>query len=157
MSVDSVFELIRSESLDFSTISGVTFSGGEPFDQADALAILARRLREHRLNLLAFSGYKMEEIQKQGGCMAGLLGELDILIDGEYIESLSEKTVGKKLLWRGSANQRIHLLTNQSAALESHLKETTKDSGDFDIIVNQGSITITGFPDPRFLSQFSRQ
>ncbi|NEZ61337.1 radical SAM protein [Leptolyngbyaceae cyanobacterium CCMR0082] len=70
---------------------GVTFSGGEPFWQATALAEVARQVKKHGLNVMSFSGFTLDELQKTNapeGSQA-LLKQLDILIDGPYVESLA--------------------------------------------------------------------
>ncbi|MBE9068746.1 radical SAM protein [Leptolyngbya cf. ectocarpi LEGE 11479] len=70
---------------------GVTFSGGEPFWQAVALAEVARRVKAHGLNVMSFSGFTLTDLQKENapeGSQA-LLEQLDILIDGPYVESLA--------------------------------------------------------------------
>ena len=70
---------------------GVTFSGGEPFWQATALAEVARQVKKHGLNVMSFSGFTLDELQKTDapeGSQA-LLKQLDILIDGPYVESLA--------------------------------------------------------------------
>lgn len=81
---------------------GVTFSGGEPFSQSQALTMLARELRMRGYNLAAFSGYTYEQIAADAEKRA-LLEELDILVDGPFREAEKSLT----LRFRGSRNQRI--------------------------------------------------
>lgn len=87
---------------------GLTISGGEPLDQAAALYKLVRMLRRARpqLEVLAYTGYLLEELARAGGEQMELVGELDMLIDGPYRQELPNS-----LLWRGSDNQRLHLLS----------------------------------------------
>ena len=70
---------------------GVTFSGGEPFWQATALAEVARQVKKHGLNVMSFSGFTLDELQKTNAPEGSqtLLKQLDILIDGPYVESLA--------------------------------------------------------------------
>jgi anaerobic ribonucleoside-triphosphate reductase activating protein len=88
--------------------TGVTFSGGEPMAQADALCSLVERIRGIRdWSVMSFTGYTIEQLRRHG--TAGqhrLLGLLDILVDGPYVAARHAD-----LLWRGSANQRLHFLT----------------------------------------------
>lgn len=42
--------------------TGVTFSGGEPFWQATALAQLAKRLKAAGLNIMSFTGFTLKEL-----------------------------------------------------------------------------------------------
>jgi anaerobic ribonucleoside-triphosphate reductase activating protein len=89
---------------------GVTFSGGEPFEQAGAVASLARRLRASGLSVIAWSGRTIEELRSSGDSgVRRLLGELDVLIDGPYIERL--KCDDQPM--RGSSNQRIIFLSGR--------------------------------------------
>ncbi|MCR4739474.1 MAG: radical SAM protein [Lachnospiraceae bacterium] len=90
--------------IDLMDVDGITVSGGEPFDQAEELCELLGRIKQDR-DLLVFSGYRIEDIQKDP-VMKKLLNLTDVLIDGEYIDS---KNDGISAL-RGSVNQRIHIL-----------------------------------------------
>ena len=94
-------------------VTGVTFSGGEPMAQAGALAELVDRIRAVRdWSVMSFSGYTIEHLRRHGdpGQLA-LLDRLDVLVDGPYLASRHAD-----LRWRGSANQRLHLLTGRHAA-----------------------------------------
>jgi anaerobic ribonucleoside-triphosphate reductase activating protein len=95
-------------------VDGLTISGGEPFAQAEALAELAAQLRARRdLSLMSYSGYTIEHIRAHGSAAQHrLLATLDILIDGPYLPNRQAN-----LRWRGSANQRIHFLTDRHADL----------------------------------------
>lgn len=81
-------------------LAGVTFSGGEPFLQADALAKLADMLKP-KMNIIAYTGYTYERLLKMPEARP-LLDRIDILIDGPFIEA--EKSMD--LMFRGSRNQR---------------------------------------------------
>ena len=89
-------------------IEGVTFLGGEPFEQAQALGVIAEKVKEKGLSVLCFTGDKLEELQKNPA-NAKLLDNIDLLIDGEYIEELTDYSRP----WCGSSNQRYHFLTNR--------------------------------------------
>jgi len=87
--------------------TGLSLSGGEPLQQAEASAALLAEARALGMSTLAFSGYTIEEIRE---LPAGpdVLARLDVLIDGRYV-------AGDRLATglRGSANQRIQLLTER--------------------------------------------
>ena len=83
-------------------VHGVTFSGGEPFEQAYALVPLAQSLKERGYHLMAFSGYRLEDLVQRQEAVR-LLSLLDLLVDGPFIEA--EKSL--ELRFRGSRNQRI--------------------------------------------------
>lgn len=82
----------------------VTFSGGEPFVQAEQLYIIAKRLKQEGYNLWSYSGYTFEALLRhRDPFVQKLLSQLDILIDGRYL--IKKKNLAA--LFRGSTNQRI--------------------------------------------------
>ena len=96
-----VFARIAETVLD----TGVTFSGGEPFAQADALADLADLLRP-RYDIACYTGYVFEALLKKAESEPGvrrLLERIDILVDGPFVQARRDRL----LLFRGSGNQRI--------------------------------------------------
>lgn len=85
---------------------GVTFSGGEPFCQAEPLYELGKRFKERGLSLWSYSGWTFEELLKKSErepFTGKLLSILDVLVDGRFIEE--QKSLA--LQFRGSANQRL--------------------------------------------------
>lgn len=99
-------ETFSNKILQTPDINGITISGGEPMIQAEALAILLGAVRGKRpdLTVILFTGFRIEDLQSER--YRALLGHVDVLIDGEYVDSLNDD---KGL--RGSSNQRIHFLT----------------------------------------------
>lgn len=99
---DSLYEEICRDPI----VKGVTFSGGEPFCQAEALAQLGKKLQENGYHIMAYTGYTFEQLQEQAehnAHIAALLRVTDVLVDGPF-------ELGKKnllLQFRGSENQRI--------------------------------------------------
>lgn len=89
--------------LDNPLITGVTFSGGEPFCQAQALCAIADRLSGCK-HLMAYTGYTLEQLLGLSDHWTRLLLErLELLVDGPYIASQRDLS----LRFRGSANQRV--------------------------------------------------
>ena len=43
-------------------IKGVTFSGGDPIEQADKFAYMAKEFKYYGLNILCYTGYTFEEL-----------------------------------------------------------------------------------------------
>ena len=85
-------------------LDGVTFSGGEPFCQPEAFYQLGVKLKERKLNLLAYTGFTYEElIAMEDESVNKLLSILDLLVDGRYVQEERDLT----LLFRGSKNQRV--------------------------------------------------
>lgn len=102
--VDDIIEDIFKQ--DF--IEGVTFLGGEPFEQVEALGIIAERVKQRGLSVLCFTGGKLEEL-RENPVNKKLLENVDLLIDGEFIEELTDYSRP----WCGSSNQRYHFLTDR--------------------------------------------
>lgn len=99
-------------------IEGVTFLGGEPFDQAEALALLGQTLKEQGMSVVTFTGYTLEDIQRSTkASWHNLLAVTDLLIDGPYRQDLSDT----RRPWIGSSNQRYHFLTDRYNFLEAEL------------------------------------
>ena len=96
---DQILGIVR-----FNPISrGVTFSGGEPFAQAEGFADIARMLKDGGYEVASYSGYTFEELLEGTDEQKELLSWLDVLIDGPFV--LAEKSL--ELAFRGSRNQRI--------------------------------------------------
>lgn len=91
-----------------SGAEGLTISGGEPFLQAPALAELIRLVRKQQdMGVIVYTGYRYEELPAMPGG-GDLLAQIDLLIDGEYIQALDDHRG-----LRGSANQRVIPLTER--------------------------------------------
>jgi len=114
-------------------IEGVTFSGGEPFMQARALARVAARVRAAGLSVFVFTGYAREELT---GRHAELLAHTDVLVSGRYREEL--RVAG--LPWRGSTNQQVDFLTNRYGP------EAMGGGAEVEILLGPQGATVTGFP-----------
>ena len=99
-------------------LDGVTFSGGDPMDQAAALVPLASEIKDRGLNLVIFTGYTYEYLQQhweENPAFLDLLAYADILIDGPFI--MAKRSLDIK--FRGSSNQRI--IDVQQSLVEGHV------------------------------------
>lgn len=102
MSLGKIMEEIAGDPL----LSGVTFSGGEPFCQPKAMAALGRQVKEKGLDLMVYTGYTYEalrEMGKEDAHVKQMLELADILVDGPY--KMEQRDLN--LLYRGSKNQRL--------------------------------------------------
>lgn len=97
--VQEVFAVIKGSPL----ARGVTFSGGEPFAQAEAFAALAALLKADGYEVASYSGYTFEELLTGTPAQQALLQQLDILVDGPFV--LAQRNLD--LRFHGSENQRI--------------------------------------------------
>lgn len=95
-----------------SGATALSLSGGEPLQQPEAALALLEGAKARDMSTLAFSGYTLDEIREQPHGPA-ILANLDVLIDGRYVAA-ERNAAGL----RGSANQRIHLLTSRHTLAE---------------------------------------
>ena len=87
-------------------LDGITLSGGEPAEQAEPCAELARRAHQKGLNVWTYTGSTLEKLQKRAEtdeALKRLLDETDVLVDGPFI--LAERSL--ELDFCGSRNQRL--------------------------------------------------
>ncbi len=135
ISIDELVERVTGNALN----EGVTFSGGEPFWQAPALAELARRLKAQGLTVMSFSGFTLDELRSPtappGAC--DLLEQLDLLIDGPYLKN---QAIHDPTSLVSSRNQRVRVFNPE---LESRL-DWASDQMEIHIL-KDGTRIITGF------------
>lgn len=101
-SVESVKEDIKK--LEYQT--GVTFSGGDPMMQVDALIELAKCVHECDMNVWCYTGFTYEELIKMSLSnpkYREALENIDVLVDGKF--EIEKKSFD--VPFRGSSNQRI--------------------------------------------------
>ena len=99
MTVEEVVEEVASNSL-----TDVTLSGGDPFFQARDVSQVAKRLKELKKNIWAYTGYTLEQLLgSPDPYQQKLLHYCDVLVDGPFI--LEERDL--TLNFYGSRNQRI--------------------------------------------------
>ena len=106
-------------------LEGITVSGGEPFLQPEALYRLLERIRsDSTLGVIVYTGYTLEQLKdlKDPWVDRLLDGCIDLLIDGEYVESLND---GKSL--KGSSNQRVLFLTDRYLPMKALYDGTARN------------------------------
>lgn len=96
MTVDEIVAYVDEQ--DFN----VTFSGGDPLMQIEALLPLARRLKEDGRNVWCYTGYTIEQILADER-LRRILDYIDVLVDGRF--EADKRDIS--LLFRGSSNQRL--------------------------------------------------
>jgi anaerobic ribonucleoside-triphosphate reductase activating protein len=93
-----------------ATVEGITFLGGEPFEQADGLSTLAEAAQRAGRGVMTFTGYRHEAIRRSSrSAWASLLAATDLLVDGPYVQERRD-TVRPSV---GSTNQRFIHLTDR--------------------------------------------
>ena len=113
--VEKIVEIIGSNPL----CRGVTFSGGEPFAQAEGFAKLAKLLKAQGYEVASYSGYTFEQLLRGNAAQRELLESIDVLIDGPFLQG--QRTL--ETPFRGSRNQRI-LDTKKSLSLGAPVEIT---------------------------------
>lgn len=127
-----------AQTRDESGIEGITFLGGEPFAHAAGAVALARLARELGLSVMVFSGYTIKQLREMPDpAVEELIGLTDILVDGPYIREQPDT----ERRWVGSANQRIHFLTNRYSFDDQWRRRNT-----LEIRLAGGEISVNGFP-----------
>lgn len=135
IAVDTIVDRILSNPRN----QGVTFSGGEPFWQAAVLADVARRVKAAGLSVMSFTGFTLEQLRSEQSPSGAeeLLEQLDILVDGAYVQSLAINSPDSLV---SSSNQRVHIF---NPAFENQL---TWASDLMEIhILKDGSRIVTGY------------
>lgn len=120
---------------------GITISGGEPFDQFDALRSLLEGLRRlSELDILVYSGYSLEQLNEP---LLQTKGLIDALISDPYIAALSQT-----MALRGSDNQRLSLLTPLGRARLGHYERPLEPTDKaLDLMFDEsGSVWMAGIP-----------
>ena len=123
MDTDTLVEIVTANPL----CKGVTFSGGEPFAQAEGYAGLAEALKAKGYEIASYSGYTFEQLLNGTPAQKKLLGLLDILIDGPFVQA--EKSL--EIAFRGSKNQRILDVPKSLAAKQAIWTEAERWLGEY--------------------------
>ena len=85
---------------------GITFSGGDPLFQPEALLALLKATHNNKLNTWVYTGFTYEQLLKMAEekpIYREALENIDILVDGRFVLALKSFEV----MFRGSSNQRI--------------------------------------------------
>jgi anaerobic ribonucleoside-triphosphate reductase activating protein len=125
--------------LENSRNQGVTFSGGEPFWQAPALAEVARQVKAQGLSVMSFTGFTLERLQSPYAPAGAqdLLDQLDILIDGPFIQAQAVNSPNSPV---SSRNQRVHIFNPEFEQAISWASDQLEVH-----ILKDGSRIITGY------------
>ena len=122
-SLETVLALIEQIAKE-NIIDGFTITGGDPFEQPVALKKMLLQLQKISLDILVYTGYEYDDIQKEHG---DILSLVSVLIDGKYEE---EKNNASCLI--GSDNQKIYYLNeNVKSIYEKYIKETQNQIQNF--------------------------
>lgn len=91
-------------------IEGITFLGGEPFEQAAAVGDLVQKTKAMGLSVVVFTGNTYEQLlQEEEQSVKNLLTQTDLLIDGPFVQEKFDLSRP----WVGSSNQQYRFLTDR--------------------------------------------
>ncbi|MFF2348235.1 4Fe-4S cluster-binding domain-containing protein [Kitasatospora sp. NPDC058115] len=137
-------------------LDGLTVSGGEPLEQPAALAALLaaadaeRRLAGATADLLVYTGWEPEELAADPATAAALDGA-DAVITGRY--RAGQPT---RLVWRGSANQRLVTRTALGRERYAPYREHRPERPELQVRVSEGEVRVIGVPRPGDLGRIER-
>jgi anaerobic ribonucleoside-triphosphate reductase activating protein len=122
---------------------GVTISGGEPFEQFEALEVLLKGIRQRlspEKDILVYSGYPISALC---GRLQDIEGHIDALITGPYV---AESAQTRPLM--GSDNQELHLLTPLGRTnFKQYLRDREATDDKFDLLMDDdGTAWMAGIP-----------
>jgi anaerobic ribonucleoside-triphosphate reductase activating protein len=138
-----------------SGATGLTISGGEPGDQPEALLELLASVNQtlplagHEIpDILMYTGYEFDEFNAR---VPGARSLVDALITGPY-DVLQPTT----LIWRGSANQRLQLLTPLGIERYETYVDYSPDKPAMQVLVDDHDIWYVGVPRSGDLARIER-
>jgi anaerobic ribonucleoside-triphosphate reductase activating protein len=131
---------------------GLTVSGGEPFDQPAELVRLLRAAARERgtapLDLLVYTGYEEAEARARAPEVFELA---DAVITGRY-----EAGRPTRLIWRGSAGQRLIPLTALGERLYRPYLDHCPEHAPMQVGADESGIWFIGVPPPGTLPRLER-
>ncbi|MCI3132057.1 4Fe-4S cluster-binding domain-containing protein [Phenylobacterium aquaticum] len=119
---------------------GLTVSGGEPFEQLEALeALLCGWRRRSAGDVLVFTGYAFAAVAEWIDARPGLI---DAVIAGPY-----RRDVSQTLALRGSDNQTLHILTEAGRRFETYERPVGAGDLKLDVMFDaDGGAWFAGIP-----------
>lgn len=134
-------QLMRTLSSYLPLIDGITISGGEPFDQFEALLAIVVQLRKKtKVDILVYTGYSVEDITEQ---LMQIKPYIDVLISDPF-----QRQSSQTLRLRGSDNQRLHCFSSQAIEKFAYYQQavTTEDKV-LDVMFDaEGVVWFAGIP-----------
>ena len=137
----TIAEVVDAISPWLSTADGITVSGGEPFDQREALFELLARLRAlTAADILVFTGYPWITISEAISSRPPLI---DAIVTEPF--DIDER---QTLALRGSDNQQLHMMTPLGRArFESFDRTIDESDRSFDVMFDEnGDVWLAGIP-----------
>ncbi|MDR1581239.1 MAG: radical SAM protein [Synergistaceae bacterium] len=119
------------------SLDGVTVSGGEPFDQGEAVVDLLKKLRAGGVrDILIYTGYGVDSVCARFPEIGDLAAAM---VDGPF--KLGRETEAG---WKGSANQTLRVFADEFAGRYKRWQRTKK--GKLQMAVSMGRVISVGIP-----------
>ncbi|HEC8323032.1 TPA: 4Fe-4S cluster-binding domain-containing protein [Providencia rettgeri] len=121
---------------------GITISGGEPFEQPEALSALVSGIKQRTdADILVYSGYQWEHIEESVSQMSPYI---DALISEPFKVALPQTQMLK-----GSDNQQLHMLTPLGRTrFIAYQRATTAEDKVLDLAFDEtGRLFLAGVPE----------
>ncbi len=130
---------LSAQALATPGLEGVTVLGGEPFEQAAAVADFCARVRAGGLSVMVFSGYTLDELRaRRDAATDALLAAADLLVDGRY----QQEQPDSRRRWVGSTNQVLHFLTPRYSSADPRFAAPNT----VELRLEGGRLTVNGWP-----------
>ena len=114
-------------------IEGVTWLGGEPLEQIQAVTEISKAVQKLGLSVIVFTGYEFKDLESNVD-FKELAKYTDILIDGRYEQDKTDYSRA----WVCSSNQNYYFLTNrynESVIYENKNKIEVRISPDNEVVL----------------------
>jgi len=134
--IKSVEYMINEISKVKSEIEGVTFLGGEPLEQVEAVLEIMNFCKESGLSVMLFTGNTMDTIISNPE-LAKVIPLCDIIVDGQFDSS----KIQRNRRWVGSENRNVNFITDRYSIEDGFL-----DNNEVTLKLVGSEIRMVGFP-----------
>ena len=119
-------------------ITGVTYSGGEPFIQTRPLITLSKILKEEGYSLWSYSGYTFDKLSDDF-MRHELLELLDVVVDGPFVQSLkslgfSLEEIKNKLMPLDTPEEVAAILSKQALTIQEQIQQLSKSLQEIELL-----------------------
>ena len=99
---------------------------------------------------MCYTGFTLDQLRESSDPdIKTLLGLLDVLIDGQYLKA--EKA---NLLWRGSANQKVHFITD---IYSNYGTQVNTQVAEMEMVFDNSGMAITGILQDTIVARLTSQ